>query len=95
MGKVTFSQNLTPQLLLLQVIDRSCKLARHRGSDMLETKDVEFVLRRYFNCPIFPKYDPETLLKSPDAGVGNVPKSAEMTAHNQRLAMIKKTLKRP
>ncbi|MCP9259102.1 hypothetical protein DINM_002074 [Dirofilaria immitis] len=42
-----------------QVIDRSCKLARHRGSVVLESKDVEFVLRRYFNCPTLPKYEPQ------------------------------------
>ncbi|EJD75939.1 hypothetical protein LOAG_17021 [Loa loa] len=29
-----------------QVIERSCKLARHRGSDTLEAIDVDFILRR-------------------------------------------------
>uniref|UniRef100_A0A915PPA7 Transcription initiation factor TFIID subunit 12 n=1 Tax=Setaria digitata TaxID=48799 RepID=A0A915PPA7_9BILA len=74
-----------------QVIERSCKLARHRGSDTLEPRDVEFVLRRYFNCPPLSKHGSETKSDSTE----NVQKNTEMAAHNQRMALIKKTLKKP
>ncbi|VDM95458.1 unnamed protein product, partial [Thelazia callipaeda] len=78
-------------LLLIAVIDRSCKLARHRGSEKLETKDVEFVLRRYFNCSTFPSCGSEIRSN----GLENIRKSADVLAHKQRMALIKKTLKKP
>ncbi|VDM94586.1 unnamed protein product [Onchocerca ochengi] len=74
-----------------QVIERSCKLARHRGSDMLESKDVEFVLRRYFNYHTLPRHESQTKSDSTE----NIQKNTEMAVHNQRMALIKKTLKKP
>ncbi|VDO22385.1 unnamed protein product [Brugia timori] len=74
-----------------QVIERSCKLARHRGSDALEATDVDFILRRYYNYPTLLKSEPQAKSDS----VENIEKSAEMMAHNQRMALIKKTLKKP
>ncbi|CAG9538382.1 unnamed protein product [Cercopithifilaria johnstoni] len=74
-----------------QVIERSCKLARHRGSDTLEAADVDFILRRYYNYPSLLKQEPQVKSESME----NVQKSTEMAAHNQRMALIKKTLKKP
>ncbi|VDK74067.1 unnamed protein product [Litomosoides sigmodontis] len=74
-----------------QVIERSCKVARHRGSDTLQAADVDFILRRYYNYSSHPKQEPQ--LKS--ESMENVQKNTEMAAHNQRMALIKKTFKRP
>uniref|UniRef100_A0A0R3RKZ3 Transcription initiation factor TFIID subunit 12 n=1 Tax=Elaeophora elaphi TaxID=1147741 RepID=A0A0R3RKZ3_9BILA len=74
-----------------QVIERSCKLARHRGSRTLEAVDVDFILRRYYNYPSLWKQDPQISSDSTE----NVRKNSQMAAHNQRMALIKKTLKKP
>ncbi|KAL4002331.1 Transcription initiation factor TFIID subunit A family protein [Acanthocheilonema viteae] len=74
-----------------QVIERSCKLARHRGSDTLEAGDIDFILRRYYNYPSLPKQESKIKSESTE----NVQRNTEMAAHNQRMALIKKILKKP
>uniref|UniRef100_F1KV15 Transcription initiation factor TFIID subunit 12 n=1 Tax=Ascaris suum TaxID=6253 RepID=F1KV15_ASCSU len=81
-----------------QVLDRSCKLCRHRGSSHLDAKDVSFVLERYYNMPRMIRGETTTVqLKTEgDAqNMGDVSREDDMAAHNQRIALIKKTLKKP
>lgn len=80
-----------------QVIDRSCKLSRHRGSTTLEAKDVEFILQRYFKIPQIPRSGGIGMINKNERdghASENSSRSAELTAHNQRIALIKKTLKK-
>lgn len=72
------------------VVTNACKLAKHRGSKTLEVKDVQLILEKDWNLFI--------------PGFGSLPlanefkqlykKSPATEAHKQRLALIKKTLKK-
>ncbi|XP_053208393.1 transcription initiation factor TFIID subunit 12-like [Panonychus citri] len=72
------------------VVTNACKLAKHRGSKTLEVKDVQLTLEKDWNLFI--------------PGFGSLPlanefkqlykKSPAIEAHKQRLALIKKTLKK-
>lgn len=67
------------------VVTASCQLARHRKSSTVEVKDVQFHLERHWNMCI------------PGFGSDEVrpyKRSAATEAHKQRLALIKKTLKK-
>lgn len=67
------------------VVTASCQLARHRKSSTVEVKDVQFHLERHWNMWI------------PGFGSDEVrpyKRSAATEAHKQRLALIKKTLKK-
>lgn len=67
------------------VVTASCQLARHRKSSTVEVKDVQFHLERHWNMWI------------PGFGSDEVrpyKRSATTEAHKQRLALIKKTLKK-
>ncbi|KAI8520326.1 Transcription initiation factor TFIID subunit 12 [Branchiostoma belcheri] len=79
--------------LLLQVADdfienvvtSSCQLAKHRKSNTLETKDVQMYLERNWNMYI------------PGFGTDDIrpyKKACTTEAHKQRMALIRKTLKK-
>lgn len=68
------------------VVSHSCQLAKHRKSASLEVKDVQMVLERQWNMYV-PGFGRATEIKQ-------YPKSASTEAHKQRLALIKKTLKK-
>ena len=72
------------------VVTSSCQLAKHRGAKTLEVKDVQLILEKNWSIFI--------------PGFGSLPlteelkhlykKSPATEAHKQRLALIKKTLKK-
>uniref|UniRef100_A0A0M3JFF8 Transcription initiation factor TFIID subunit 12 (inferred by orthology to a human protein) n=1 Tax=Anisakis simplex TaxID=6269 RepID=A0A0M3JFF8_ANISI len=73
-------------------------LCLHRGSSTLEAKDVNFVLEQYYKMPKMVKTtDVNDLVKTEGNmdGGSAVSRNADLSAHNQRLALIKKTLKKP
>ncbi|CAG0890850.1 unnamed protein product [Darwinula stevensoni] len=78
---------------LLQIADQfienlvssSCMLAKHRKSSSLEVQDVQLVLERHWNMWI-PGFGTED--------IKSVKKSASTEAHRQRMAIIRKTLKK-
>ncbi|VDM43438.1 unnamed protein product [Toxocara canis] len=80
------------------VLDRSCKLCRHRGSSTLEAKDVSFVLEHYYKMPKVVRGSGMATTVKTEVDVHNVDSGvsqrADFTAHNQRLALIEKTLKK-
>lgn len=67
------------------VINSACELAKHRKSDILEVKDVQLHLDRAWNMwlPGFGSDDLRPYKKAPTT-----------EAHKQRLALIKKTMKK-
>lgn len=79
--------------LLLQVADdfienvvtTSCLLAKHRKSNVLETKDVQLSLEKNWNMWI-PGFGAEELQP--------YKKASSTEAHKQRMALIRKTLKK-
>uniref|UniRef100_A0A914V6L8 Transcription initiation factor TFIID subunit 12 n=1 Tax=Plectus sambesii TaxID=2011161 RepID=A0A914V6L8_9BILA len=69
-----------------KVLNDACRLAKHRDSDKLEAKDVQLVLERNWNMWI------------PGFGTDEsrpYKKAVITDAHKQRMALIKKTLKKP
>ncbi|RNA19561.1 iron-sulfur NUBPL isoform X1 [Brachionus plicatilis] len=66
------------------VINTSCQLAKHRKSNILEAKDVQFHLERNFNIWI-PGFSTDELK--------TYKKSYASEAHKQRLQLIKKSAK--
>ncbi|VDD94576.1 unnamed protein product [Enterobius vermicularis] len=81
----------------LNVIERTCQVSQHRGSEVIEAKDVEYVLDKYFKIPHFPKGNGiAELLKGENEGpyAEKRSKHADFTAHNQRLSVINKTIKK-
>jgi len=70
-----------------QLLDQACRMAKHRNSDRLEPADVHFVLQRQWN--MWMAGAPNGLSKP------SWSKSPATEAHKQRLAIIKKTLKKP
>jgi len=67
------------------VVASSCQLAKHRRSNSLEAKDVQLYLERCWNMQI------------PGFGSDEIrpyKKSVVSEAHKQRMALIKKTLKK-
>lgn len=67
------------------VVSASCQMAKHRKSNTLEVKDVQMHLERNWNIYI-PGFGSEELRP--------YKKAAPTEAHKQRLALIKKTLKK-
>lgn len=71
-----------------KLVTDSCQVARHRGSSALEVKDIQLILEKYYNM-IVPGFGPQLTalnrLKS---------HSAITEAHKQRVALIKRTLKK-
>lgn len=67
------------------VVSASCQIAKHRKSNTVEVKDVQLHLERNWNMWI-PGFGAEDLKV--------YKKSATTDAHKQRLALIKKTLKK-
>ncbi|GMT18585.1 hypothetical protein PFISCL1PPCAC_9882, partial [Pristionchus fissidentatus] len=75
-----------------ELVDRVCRLATHRGNSRLEARDVELVLEQVFSMPRIPR---ATTFMSNPGGSSNVnEKNPGVVAHNQRVALIKKTLKK-
>ncbi|GFS75127.1 transcription initiation factor TFIID subunit 12 [Trichonephila clavipes] len=67
------------------VVETSCSLAKHRKSNVLEIKDVQLALEKDWNMWI-PGFGTEELRP--------YKKSFTTEAHKQRLALIRKTLKK-
>ncbi|XP_059160617.1 transcription initiation factor TFIID subunit 12-like [Physella acuta] len=67
------------------VVAASCQLAKHRRSNTLEAKDVQLYLERNWNIQI-PGFGSEEIRP--------YKKSITTEAHKQRMALIRKTLKR-
>lgn len=67
------------------VVTAGCQLARHRKSNTVEVKDIQLHLERNWNMWI-PGFGSEELRP--------YKKAATTEAHKQRLALIKKTLKK-
>ncbi|OQR77980.1 hypothetical protein BIW11_06711, partial [Tropilaelaps mercedesae] len=67
------------------VVSSSCLLAKHRKSQLLEAKDVSVILERQHNLYI-PGFGGEDL--------HTYKKTSTSEAHKQRLALIRKTLKK-
>ncbi|XP_063421328.1 transcription initiation factor TFIID subunit 12-like [Mytilus trossulus] len=67
------------------VVGAACKIAKHRKSNTLEVKDVQMHLERNWNIYV-PGYGSDELRP--------YKKAATTEAHKQRMALIKKTLKK-
>lgn len=67
------------------VVSAACKIAKHRKSSTLEVKDVQMHLERNWNIYV-PGYGSDELRP--------YKKAATTEAHKQRMALIKKTLKK-
>ncbi|XP_052095579.1 transcription initiation factor TFIID subunit 12-like [Mytilus californianus] len=67
------------------VVSAACKIAKHRKSNTLEVKDVQMHLERNWNIYV-PGYGSDELRP--------YKKAATTEAHKQRMALIKKTLKK-
>lgn len=72
------------------VVTNACKLAKHRGAKTLEVKDVQLILEKEWNLFI-PGFGPLALTNEFKQ---LYKKSPATEAHKQRLALIKKTLKK-
>ncbi|CAL8101462.1 unnamed protein product [Calicophoron daubneyi] len=69
---------------LISVAEKAQKLAAHRGSSVIDAKDINFCLERNWNITV-PGYSAED---------GLLRKSSLVEAHKQRLALIKKQIKK-
>lgn len=70
------------------IVTSSCQIAKHRGSKSLEVRDVQLVLEKNFNMNI-PGFG-NTL-----SGLNRLKSHSSTTeAHKQRMALIRKTLKK-
>ncbi|XP_074600541.1 uncharacterized protein LOC141854668 [Brevipalpus obovatus] len=72
------------------VVTNACKLAKHRGAKTLEVKDVQLILEKEWNLFV-PGFGPLALTNEFKQ---LYKKSPATEAHKQRLALIKKTLKK-
>lgn len=72
------------------VVTNACNLAKHRGAKTLEVKDVQLILEKEWNLFI-PGFGPLALINEFKQ---LYKKSPATEAHKQRLALIKKTLKK-
>uniref|UniRef100_A0A1I8HH23 Transcription initiation factor TFIID subunit 12 n=2 Tax=Macrostomum lignano TaxID=282301 RepID=A0A1I8HH23_9PLAT len=75
------------------VAHQACQLAKHRGSSVLEAKDVALVVERHYGIEV-PGFAAET---GPSGGGGalRAPRKQLTTeAHRQRLMLIKKAMKK-
>ncbi|KAK0420491.1 hypothetical protein QR680_014717 [Steinernema hermaphroditum] len=82
------------------VIEKSAEVARHRGARRIEHKDVAYALRNFFDMGDLATQSliaADNHLNPPTVQdvMNQSGPSPSMNAHNQRLALIKKTLKKP
>ncbi|GMS88990.1 hypothetical protein PENTCL1PPCAC_11165, partial [Pristionchus entomophagus] len=75
-----------------ELVDRVCRLATHRGNQRLEARDVELVLEEVFRMPRVPRAS--TFMANPTGSSNPSEKNPGVVAHTQRVALIKKTLKK-
>lgn len=75
---------------MISLVTGACLLARHRGSKTVETKDIQLTLEKNYNMQI-PGFRSLPLIEE----FKNVYKKSPATeAHKQRMALIKKTVKK-
>ncbi|CAG0897068.1 unnamed protein product [Cyprideis torosa] len=74
----------TADMFIDSVVDSACRLAKHRGSSCLEASDLQFVLEHQWGM----------WLPGFGAEIKPYKKSASAEAHKQRMAIIRKTLKK-
>lgn len=70
------------------IISSSTRLARHRNATRLEAKDVKYVLQKEFNVTL-----PNDTAGNGTSGGSS--KRPSVNAHQQRMALIEKVLKKP
>ncbi|GMR41869.1 hypothetical protein PMAYCL1PPCAC_12064 [Pristionchus mayeri] len=75
-----------------ELVERVCRLATHRNNNRLEARDVELVLEQVFNMPRVPRSS--AIMANPMGSSNPNEKNPGVVAHNQRVALIKKTLKK-
>lgn len=79
------------------VVGASTALARHRGAKRCEAKDVRFALGRRFDVALPPSDSANVTQTSGGGGGANAvapPAKRPALAHQQRMALIDKTLKK-
>ncbi|CAB3402622.1 unnamed protein product [Caenorhabditis bovis] len=75
------------------VIDKACKLIKQRGSRKIEARDIEFILKNVYNTPTVPRAMVHTF-GAPETIEIDKERNVATDAHKQRMAMLKKQLRK-
>jgi transcription initiation factor TFIID subunit TAF12 len=80
------------------ILHNSIRLARHRNAPKLESRDVRYVLERQFKMNLPPDPQAHAGILAGTSGTASSTVGARrpaVTAHQQRMALIEKALKKP
>lgn len=76
-----------------KLVANACSMAKHRGSNALEVRDIQLILEKYYNISIPGFGQPLNVLNRLNRSANNNHNSTT-EAHKQRLGLIKRTLKK-
>uniref|UniRef100_A0A8R1E5M2 Transcription initiation factor TFIID subunit 12 n=1 Tax=Caenorhabditis japonica TaxID=281687 RepID=A0A8R1E5M2_CAEJA len=76
------------------IIDKACKMLKNREMKKIEGRDIEFILKNVYNMPVVPRS--ATHIFGPQSDMIDLSKEKHVPteAHKQRLALLKKQIKK-
>lgn len=76
------------------LIDKACKMIKNREVKKIESRDIEFILKNIYNMPVVPRAATHIFGTQNEAIDLSKEKHIPTEAHKQRVALLKKQLKK-
>uniref|UniRef100_A0A1I7SXG0 Transcription initiation factor TFIID subunit 12 n=1 Tax=Caenorhabditis tropicalis TaxID=1561998 RepID=A0A1I7SXG0_9PELO len=76
------------------LIDKACKMIKNREAKKIESRDIEFILKNIYNMPVVPRAATHIFGTQNETIDLSKEKHMPTEAHKQRVALIKKQLKK-
>ncbi|EFP02420.1 CRE-TAF-12 protein [Caenorhabditis remanei] len=76
------------------LIDKACKMIKNREIKKIESRDIEFILKNIYNMPVVPRAATHIFGTQNEAIDLSKEKHIPTEAHKQRVALLKKQLKK-
>lgn len=76
------------------LIDKACKMIKNRDIKKIESRDIEFILKNIYNMPVVPRAATHIFGTQNEAIDLSREKHIPTEAHKQRVALLKKQLKK-
>ncbi|CAI2349013.1 unnamed protein product [Caenorhabditis sp. 36 PRJEB53466] len=77
------------------LIDKACKMIKHREVKKIESRDIEFILKNCYNMPVAPRASTQVFGGHSESVIDlSKEKHIPTEAHKQRLALLKKQIRK-
>lgn len=76
------------------LIDKACKMIKNREVKKIESRDIEFILKNVYNMPVVPRAASHNFGSQTEVIDLSKEKFVPTEAHKQRVALLKKQIKK-